>query len=63
MITFVVPVEIVAPFALARTAFCQETRLDDTDTTLLNRFRDPPLPGLELLLQFFEAPPDTQAQE
>ncbi len=42
----------------------QNTRLDDTDTALLNRFRDPPLPGLDLLLQFFElTPADTQAQE
>ena len=49
--------------AAAPSRTSQETRLDDTDTTLLNRFRDPPLPGLELLLQFFEAPPDTQAQE
>jgi hypothetical protein len=41
----------------------QETTLDDTETTLLNRFRDPPLPGLELLLQFFEpAPADAKAQ-
>ena len=30
-----------------------ETRLDDADVALLDRFRDPPLPGLELLLQFF----------
>ena len=33
----------------------QETRLDDADITLLERFRDPPLPGLELLLQFFKS--------
>jgi len=35
-----------------------------TDTALLNRFRDPPLPGLELLLQFFEpVPASAQPQE
>ena len=42
----------------------QEATLDDTDTALLNRFRDPELPGLEAILRFFETPPaDPQAQE
>ena len=42
----------------------QEASLDNTDTALLNRFRDPPLPGLEPLLRFFEtAPADPQTQE
>ena len=30
-----------------------ETGLDDADTAMLERFRDPPMPGLELLLRFF----------
>jgi len=40
-----------------------ETRLDDADMALLERFHDPPLPGLERLLQFFEdAPADNPVQ-
>jgi hypothetical protein len=31
----------------------QQTKLDEAETMLLNRFRDPPLPGLELVLPFF----------
>jgi len=33
-----------------------EMKLDPTDTALLNRFSDPPLPGLKQLLQFFQPP-------
>ena len=50
--------------AAAHSRTRQEASLDNTDTALLNRFRDPPLPGLEPLLQFFEtAPADPKAQE
>ncbi len=42
--------------AAASSRTSEEEALDDTDTALLNRFRDPPLPGLERLLQFFGAP-------
>ena len=42
--------------AAAPTRTGQETRLDEADTKLLDRFRDPPLPGLDLLLQFFDEP-------
>ena len=42
----------------------QETSLDDADKALLGRFSNPPLPGLDLLLQFFEpAPADAPAQD
>ncbi len=31
----------------------QQATLDEAETMLINRFRDPPLPGLELILPFF----------
>jgi hypothetical protein len=50
--------------AVASSRTEHETRLDDADAALLERFRDPPMPGLELLLEFFEdTPPDIQTQE
>ena len=47
--------------AAAPTRAAQKTTHDDTETVLLNRFRYPPLPGLALLLQFFE-PTSASAQ-
>jgi hypothetical protein len=45
-------------------AAASQTELDDTDIAVLNRFRDPPLPGLNQFLQLFETvPADPQTQE